>query len=337
MRKKIIAWRIGISIIFVLVLGLIVYSFVIRNRAQLQNGEIRIYEKHYAFVSDLNYQGTMWEEIYTGARAYGETHDILVEWFGENLVEDYSKRELLKIAIESGVDGIIVQGDDSGEMNDLVNEAESRGIPVITVWQDSYGSYRKSFVGMSSYNLGREYGEYLLQMEKNSVKKLLVVINTGNEDSGEKLVYTGIRETLADISGEEIKVDTLVVDGSERYGVEESIRTLLLGDEIPDVVVCLDEQTTSTMIRLMVDYNKVGQARVIGFYDSDEILDAVESNAIMATLSSDCYKMGNDAVSILDEYSRKGYVSEYMPVEVQVITRDNVNAYRMSEEESDDE
>ena len=184
MRKKIIAWRIGISIIFVLVLGLIVYSFVIRNRAQLQNGEIRIYEKHYAFVSDLNYQGTMWEEIYTGARAYGETHDILVEWFGANLVEDYSKRELLKIAIESGVDGIIVQGDDSGEMNDLVNEAESRGIPVITVWQDSYGSYRKSFVGMSSYNLGREYGEYLLQMEKNSVKKLLVVINTGNEDSG---------------------------------------------------------------------------------------------------------------------------------------------------------
>lgn len=335
--KHRIVWQAGMLLFFLLFMGLIGYSIVLQKSAREQSAELHVYSKHYAFISDTGYSGEMWQEIYSGAKEYGEENDIMVEWFGIHLVEDYSKSELMKMAIEAGVDGIIVQGDDSSIMNDLVNEADRKGIPVVTVWQDCYGSYRKSFVGMSSYNLGQEYGNYLLQIGGNAQGSLLVIINTGNEDSGEKLVYTGIRETLTGITADSSRVDTLIVDGSEHYGIEESIRTLLLEGSLPDIIVCLDEQTTNTMIRLMVDYNKVGAAKVVGFYDSQEILGAVQGEVICATLSSDCHQMGEKCVAALMDYETNGYVSEYVPVEVKIISKENVDEYLFQQEEESHE
>lgn len=336
MKNK-IAWRIAIVALTMLLLGTLGYSSWIQQSVKKENAQVKIYSAHYAFISDMSYSGEVWQELYQGAKSYGEEHDILVEWFGKNLVESYSKAELMEMAIQSGVDGIIVQGDDSSEMNNLVNRADSMGIPVVNIGQDCYGSYRKSFVGVSSINLGQTYGKYLVQILDDDDDSLLVIINTGKDDSGEKLMYSGIRETLSTVMAEDCTVETMIVDGSENYGIEESIRNLLIQDELPSVIVCLDEQTTSTMIRLMVDYNKVGYSKVVGFYDSPSILQAISGNVITATITNDCTAMGAKAVEVLLEYMEHGYVSEYVPVDVEIINAANVADYLNREEDNADD
>ena len=64
----------------------------------------------------------------------------------------------------SGVDGILVESDESDEMSELIDEAVDRGIPVVTLYGDNTHSARCSFVGVGSYNLGREYGRQVLKL-----------------------------------------------------------------------------------------------------------------------------------------------------------------------------
>ena len=90
-------------------------------------------------------------------------------YYGTDLPVEYSVPELLRIAIDSSVDGIIVAGDDSSETTELINEAVDQDIPVVTVLSDSMSSLRQCFVGISNYSLGEEYGKQainLLELDK---------------------------------------------------------------------------------------------------------------------------------------------------------------------------
>ena len=57
-------------------------------------------------------------------------------------------------------DGCVI-GDQQGD------EAAAEGIPVVTLYSDNTKSKRCSYVGIGSYNLGREYGRQVLQIEES--------------------------------------------------------------------------------------------------------------------------------------------------------------------------
>ena len=298
---------------------LVGYSIYIRNSVRQKSEKEDVYVYHYAFISDIEDAGEMWNQIYDGAYSYGVQNGVYVEWFGKNLVQRYSKPELMDMAIAAKVDGIIIQGDDSSKLNSLVNDAKKQNIPVVTAWKDCYGSLRDSYVGMSSYNLGQKYGEYFLQKLRKGKTKILVIIDSKEEDSSEKLVYAGMRETVSK-NTRGYDVETLIVDSSTPFEPEQSLRTLLLEEELPDVILCLDENTTDTLSQLIVDYNKVGEAKIVGFYNSDRILHSLSRGVIEATLSTDASNIGKECVQVLLECNQNAYVSDYIPVDIDVIT-----------------
>ncbi len=82
--------------------------------------------------------------------------------YGKNQ-EDFLKK--LEIAIQSKVDGIIVQGLDTPEFKDLVKvKAAFYGIPIITVANDvpKAESLRKTYVGSDQYLAGQLIAEQLI-------------------------------------------------------------------------------------------------------------------------------------------------------------------------------
>ena len=115
-----------------------------------------VYSRHYAFIH-TDGEDDLWESIYEGAMLRGEDLDAYVEYFGRDLTVGYSLDELLEIAIMSDVDGIILDGEGSDETAGLIGEAAAKKIPVVTVLSDCADSDRVSFVGFSSYNMGRHY------------------------------------------------------------------------------------------------------------------------------------------------------------------------------------
>ena len=95
----------------------------------------------------------------------------------------------------------------------------------------------------------------------------------------------------------------------------------------PDVFVCLTAVDTLCAYQAVVDYNKVGEIEIIGYFDSELIVRAVEKEIIHSTMTIDAKQVGACCVDALTEYREKLRVSNYFPVDITIINQKNIEKY----------
>ena len=319
-------------VVVALIIGIMLFRFYMlgfRNTSDEQE-----FDQYYVLLTD-DPQSSLWQSIYQGAYLEGQEKNIYVDLLGENLGTQYSCNELMDIAISSAVDGIIVYADESEEMKDKINLATQMGIPVVTILNDCNLSNRCSYVGIGGYNLGREYGKEvagIVNEKKNAgANKLNVVIlaDSEGEDTRSSVFVSGIKDVLAGEYGDDTVVDITFakVDNTNAFSAEESIRDIFISNEVPDILMCLNELNTTCAYQAVVDYNMVGQVDILGYYDSDIILQAIDHKVINSTISIDTYQMGQACVEALQEFHELGYTSQYIPANVQIIDSENISFY----------
>ena len=121
------------------------------------------YGRYYMMITEDD-KSAFWQSVYQGAVERALEENVYVDWLGKDHFRDYSVEQQMEIAIASGVDGIIVTASETEEMTELINKASEEGIPVVTLYGDNTQSARCSFVGVGSYNLGREYGRQAIKI-----------------------------------------------------------------------------------------------------------------------------------------------------------------------------
>lgn len=298
------------------------------------------YDQYYVMITE-DRKSDFWQSVYRGAYERGQEENIYVDLLGEHLSQEYSREDLMRIAMTSGVDGIFVESDESDEMLQMIDEAVDRGIPVVTLYGDNTHSERCSFVGVGSYNLGREYGRQVLKLaaaqEIPDVLDVAVLVNVHALNSTQNIVCSGIQDTLEQEKqqGPEIELSLITVDDTNTFSVEESIRDIFMEKKLPDIIICLNELNTTCVYQAVVDYNCVGEVSILGYYDTDTILKAIERNVINATISIDTEQMGAFCVDALREYYRYGYTSQYFTADVTIIDQNNVGEYLTEQEETE--
>ena len=295
----------------------------------LKDTEYEEYGKYYVMIVN-DRSSEFWQSVYEGAKEDGKKSDAYVELMGSNLAEDYTREELMEIAIHSQVDGIIVEADEGEEITALINRAVDSGIPVITVLGDNTSGERKSFVGVGSYNLGREYGRQVIRLCGEEARRVLVLMSGNTNSTSQNILYSGIQETLENEMPPQSAavLEMKAVDNENTFSAEESIRDIFMsGEQLPGIIICLDERSTACVYQAVVDYNKVGQIAIIGYYDALSTLQAIERNVVDSTISIDTVQMGSYCVDALNEYHASGNVSEYFSVDVTVINANNVDEY----------
>ena len=156
-----------------------------------------------------------------------------------------------------------------------------------------------------------------------------VLVSANAQDSGQNTLCTGIRSTIRNegITADEIDVQLQTMDTANAFAVEESIRDLFTNYEAPDVIICLSELTTTCVYQAVVDFNKVGDVEILGYYDSEIIRKGIRRGVIEATFAVDTTRMGRYAIEALEEYSLRGYTSQYFATEVTLINKENLDAY----------
>ena len=301
------------------------------------------YYKEYALIT-RDTSDDFWTPVYEKMAYYGDKDGIYVQWMGKNITTHYSWQELMEIAIEADVEGIIVEADDSEECCYWINKAEEEGIPVITVRTDSQISNRISYVGVSYYNLGTEYGNLVLsaamdtlQSRKNAddageideMLDVMVLMNKDISDNTQNTILLAIQEQLnknEELSSK-IKVNPIMIDNSNDFSAEESIQDLLKIPDSTDIIICLGETNTVSLYQAVVEQNKVGEIVIIGYSDSDTTLKAIQKNIIYASITADVDQLGKSCIEALGEYSEYGRVSDYYSVNFTVIDSGNVRQF----------
>lgn len=309
--------------IFILTVGSIFYFRYIVEMVIREEENLITYEKHIVMIVE-NREDTFWQAVYESAKMAGEEQNYYIEMFGDNLPIEYSKQELLKIAIDAAVDGIIIEGDDSEELIQEIARAEECKIPVVTVLSDSTQSARKCFVGINSYNLGQTLGKQVL---KNKMKTVCVLMDRNEVKTSQNTIYLGVSEVLSKYMDSQYQIYATVIQDEGTFGAEETVRDIFLEEELPDILICLDQLSTTSACQAVVDFNKVGEVEIIGCYSSSTILEAIEKRVLQATVAFDTQSMGRECVTALSEYWEKGHVSEYKPIAVNLVTSKNVKEY----------
>ena len=332
-KKRIlyITVALGIMLVGIVVASIIVFQQRFKETKKLMtNAEYNTYDNYYVIITD-NRDTDYWQSIYEGALEEAAKSNSYVELMGNNIEDDISKEDMIRIAINSDVSGIIIEADESYRTVNLLKEADAKGIPVVTVSEDNVETKRKSFIGVSGYNLGKVYGEEICKYvrEKGMSKcKVMVLIDEDLANGTQSIISTAIREQVEDEDmSKHIEITNRAINNEKEYSAEEEIRDIFVGqDDIPDVIVCLSEKNTLCVEQTVVDYTKVGEVEIFGYYTSPTIENAISKNIIRSTIVIDTKQMGRYSVAALDEYRQSGYVSELYFIDVSLVTADDVSA-----------
>jgi len=330
---------IGISALLAGLTILLIFFYIsFNNKLKITEDDVT-YHKHYAMITEES-SADLWQSIYKSAESEGKRTDAYVDMLSENFTNDYTTKELMEIAIASKVDGIILSANESDEITELINKAFEAGIPVVTVYSDNTHSDRLSFVGIGNYNLGNEYANLIVSAVDEGKYtgdeiNVAILVDARAEDFGQNVLYAAIQDVIAknneanDGSHPPINVELVAVDATNNFSVEASVRSMFLNSSInlPDIVVCLNEISTTCVYQAAVDYNDVGLVTILGYYDSEAILKGISRDVIYATISIDTKEMGQYCVDALNEYYIFGNTSQYFSADISIINKGNVDRY----------
>lgn len=310
------------------VISTIFYVYTTRSLSEeYKLSGIEEYDQYYSLICENN---DFNRQIYQYAKEKGDELGICVDMLSMRTNNDYSTEELFEIALDSKVDGIIVEAKDAQKMKGLIDNACQKGIDVVTLLSDSPDSMRRSSIQVSAYNLGKTYGQQVVSKELRGYEKILVINDSTNSDASQNLIFTAIQDTiyneLEEDKDNKVSVVSYSVDGSDPFVMEEDIRSLFVDENsMPEVIICPDDQATEVVYQALVDYNKVGLVRLIGYHDSQTVLDGIRQGVIEASIAVDVKELGEYAVEALAEYKATGFASEYYSVDSTLI---NINTLK---------
>lgn len=297
-----------------------------------QNTDEQKYDKHYVFVDDET-DSEFWSAVYKAAFDKAKEDGIYLENIRESLKTNYNNVDLLRVAINSSVDGIIYACGSSEGAIDLIDEATSKGIGVVVLHNDVEESARHCFVGVNNYELGQLYASQLRKIIDNASMANTTVTLLASSDMSEgatNLVTLGIEDALLEEIDEDNlpEIEIIRIDAEDTFSVEEEISKLFMEDsKLPDVMICLESIYTQCVYQSVVDYNHVGDVQIVGYFLDKDVLEAVDKKIIYSTVAIDTNEMGQSSIAALEEYNEIGYTNSFLPVNMQVI--DNFSAHRM--------
>ena len=281
------------------------------------------YNRHYVLIVE-DPASNLWQEIYESASARAEESNAYLELLDSDAADEQTLEDFLRISIAAKVDGIIMQPDGSEEVRDLIDEAWEAGIPVVTALVDDSDSERISFVGINSYQMGTAYADAIMKNLKKDDSNVLVLAGEDAQETGTDLVLLQLMNELKQ-KDKSINVSSYYMNTFGSFELEEAVRDIFVRqEELPNMLVCLNEMITECAYQTLIDYNQVGNVDIIGYYESDTILDAIKKRTISGTISFNTDEIGRYSVEALNEYDSLGHVSNYFNVTLRTIEADNV-------------
>lgn len=303
-----------------------------KNDQQEQSSEI--YRYKYDMIVDSP-ESSFWQTVYNCAQEWAQKNDAILELKGSGKENDYSKLDYMNMSIASNADGIILQYSGEQGLESKINEAVQKGIPVVTVMGDAVHSKRQSFVGVSDYQLGSAYGEKVAEYVTADTKSILILLKKNIDDMNQSQIYTQISNAAQAKAGSdtEIKITGKNLLSTGTFETEEAVTDIFQQkDKVPDILVCMDEETTECARQAVLDFNLAGKVTIIGYYSSEDILTAVEKGVISVTCDVDTDQLGRYSIEALTEYQKDGRTNSYYNVDINFLDKAAVQAMRREEQ-----
>ncbi|WNB91774.1 substrate-binding domain-containing protein [Bacillus sp. NEB1478] len=238
-----------------------------------------------------------WDKVGAGAAEQAQKDGASLEvWgsYGKNQ-EDFLKK--LEIAIQSKVDGIIVQGLDTQKFKDLTKiKAAFYGIPVITVANDvpKAESLRKTYVGSDQHLAGKMIAQ--LMLSDMGQHGNIILLSDSQKEYYQEQRLKGIREVFKDYPN--VKAVYAETPDSREQVIA---KTQDLLNKYPDVngFIAVNANIAGAMIQEISRRGKVEPYHIYSFDDGSESLSLLNQKKLDGVIEQSPEMMGRKSVNLL--------------------------------------
>lgn len=272
---------------------------------------------------DLNYV----KEFESGAMKAAQDYSVAFElWKFEGKSKKESIIRQFDIAVQSNVDGIIIEAFDDEQLVKVLDKAVAKSIPVITIGENISGEKTVSCIAYNKYNIGNQIGTLLNEIfnEKNIDKGTIALLQEDSQN-GQDIRFAINEKLTGEFRFKQISIDT---SGADLLNSEDATREIIRKNEDLVAIICSSGEETLGAVQSLKDTDKIGDVIVIGNDDNIEILDYLERGIISGTVVSDNELLGYESIVNMVNYKNGKLVSEYKDIRIKLVTEDTVASYR---------
>lgn len=270
-----------------------------------------------------------WDMVYQGAQRRAEEKDAYVELMETQMGAPYRLNDQLNMAVAARVDGAFIVPDGTQAVAQAMadNAQSDQRVPLLAVMEDVEAQSRSGFVGVDPEEQGSRYGELIAQLAQERDITSAALLGASGEDSFSRdSLYESVKRAAGDLVPGQIMVSR--VNHASIFNCKRDIRSQLLSEDAPDVLICPDYLLTLSACQVAVEQNLVGKITIMGSYASESILDYIQKGTLYGTVTVDPMELGGICVDKLIALSNGGEAGEDVLLELEKIDSTNVRRYK---------
>ncbi len=309
------------SSLFIISFILSIHAIVDLSSLTSGSEETETADYHFAFFLPREFY-SFFRSVASGAQEAAEELDCALSFhtIGNDSLD-------LEMARFSGIDGVVLYPSiNEEEARRILDEFDDSGISVVLIEHTLSDSSPWPFVGTNNFDIGKKIGN-LIKSRSGSPLQIAVVYSMKSPGiyAEKDLVGLGITSTLGPLL--ETPLESRITNLNP-LDAEELTYEMLLNEPWISTIVFTDTSDTLAATQVLIDMNMVGTVRLIGFGTEDAILDYVEKGILEATIATNPWDIGYNAVKVLVNQQSEGHMPGYVDTGVEIVTERNVDRFR---------
>ncbi len=273
-----------------------------------------------------------WQDFKEGIIEAGKAYNAAIEFNAVDELESNIKTaEYINIANKSKVDGIIVNGKNSPEYSEAINNAPQSGINIVVGVVESVDSDRLSYVGTNFYDYGILAAKLIVQAGggKPSINLAVILSDVKNGDSDRAttsqsdVMISGLKSAIE--GGQRIELLSTLYRNNDLLGAEDLTRDILTQHPDVDVIFCTNAKDTVAAARVIVERNLVGKVAIVGTDITEDVKYYINKGIVFGVLDRNGRLAGYKSVEILCNSAGNLFQSNYINIDTEMYTSININ------------
>ncbi|MDZ7331614.1 MAG: ABC transporter substrate-binding protein [candidate division KSB1 bacterium] len=273
-------------------------------------------------VSPKGLVHSFWVTVKAGADSAGKEFNADVIWKGPTQETDIAGQiAIIEDYVNKGVDAIVLAACDAQGLIPVLEKAQQRGIPVITIDSGVDSDLPISFIATDNILAAQKAAQKLAELigEQGKVACIPFIPGAATSNWREQGFVSEIKKYP--------NIALLPI----RYSQSEVAVGMAVTEDIltahPDLkgIFAANEAGTIGVIQALKSKNKIGQVRVVGFDAAPNEVKALQAGEVDALIVQDPFKMGYEGVKAAIKVLAGEVVPRRIDTGVYIVTRENLD------------
>ena len=286
------------------------------------SGESNKHKKMYVEVITKSTTSAYWKTTFAGANAAGTEYNLELSFDGPSNEEDYERQnQMIRDAIDRGVDAIVFSAIDYNANAEAINAAVEKGIKVVVIDSDVNSELVSCRISTDNYKAGQMVGEAVLSGTEPSLQVGIVNFDKNSENGQQR--EKGFRDYVANNERVNI-VSSINVNSTIEEAKAATIQMLKENPQI-NIVVTLNEWTSLGVGYAVQELKLKDKTRVVAFDSNVVSVGMLETGEVDALIVQNPYAMGYLGVEYAWMLLKGEKVKEtHIDTTTTLITRENM-------------